>query len=194
MSPTRLSTTVLVATVLLMLAMAADAGPATRQYLDRRTGATITVATRELVFARLRTAYAVNARDYVSLVAVDVNRGGRHSLYWWGYLWSTIDDGRTGNPAATATSEPRWVLLADGRPIVLQPAPAPAAELGLGELPLARPVRHARAVLFVADAEMLDYVSRSTAVRVQTEDGSGVLEIWRDARTELRAFVGALAD
>ena len=69
---------------------------------------------RPLVFARERPSLAVNARDYISLVAVDVNRGGQHQLYWYGYVWTTIDD---GGQLAAAARRAEWLLLADTRPI-----------------------------------------------------------------------------
>ena len=65
------------------------AGP--REYLDEHTAATITVAGENMVFAYDRPELGVNARDYVTLTAVDVNTSGRHALHLVGFAWSTLD-------------------------------------------------------------------------------------------------------
>ena len=58
------------------------------------------MAPGSLVFARERPELAVHARDYITLVPLDVNRMGKHSLYFYVYVWSTID--KRGLPANEA--------------------------------------------------------------------------------------------
>lgn len=151
------------------------AGP--REYLDRETAATVTVGVPALVFARDRTEYAVHARDYLTLVAVDVNRGGRHAQYFFGYAWSTI-----GKPSAAAQSTPptRFELVADGRRIPLVHQPGPLRELGLGEAPLPPPSRTAELLVAPASREVQEFVQRASelhAVRVG-EGGSARYDLW----------------
>jgi hypothetical protein len=175
----------LVALALAWLPVPADAAaPAPRQYLDQRSGATVTVAAQPLVFARERPELAVNARDYVSLSAIDVNRGGRHARYWWVYLWSTIDRG--GQAPAPAITE--WLLVADGRPLPLAAVKDEPAALGIVAPPVARPSRRARALLFSADADLLRFIAASRTLGLQAADGSEVFELWRDARPALAAL------
>ena len=71
-------------------AIARDAPPPT-EYLDETTGATVTVVDRPLVFARERNERAANLRDYVTLSAASVNRGGKVEYVLVAYLWSTLD-------------------------------------------------------------------------------------------------------
>jgi hypothetical protein len=165
---------------------AADA----RQYLDQRSAATITTMSRPFVFARERPSLAVNARDYISIVAIDVNRGGRHELYWYGYDWSTIDHRAEDLPAADAA---RWLLVADGRPIALQPAAEPPEQVGIARAPLAPPARNARLILFGADRDELSYVAAAGELSLQRADGSDTFFLWRDARTQLRALLERMA-
>ena len=76
-----------------------------RQYLDQQSAATVTVATGALVFARERPELAVHARDYLTLVPVDVNQAGTHRLYFYCHVWSTIDKrGQPGNDDGPAGS------------------------------------------------------------------------------------------
>jgi len=161
--------------------------PTARQYLDRQTGATITAMERAFVFARERPALAVNARDYISLVGVDVNRGGQHLLYWYGYSWSTIDGGGADETLAPVG----WLLLADGRPIALRPVAQTPEQVGIGKIPLPRPVRGARTVLFAADAEELEFVARGGDLSVQRADGDTKFTLWRDARQYLQGWLAA---
>jgi hypothetical protein len=162
---------------------------ATRTYLDRQTGATITTMERPFVFARERPSLAVNARDYISLVAVEVNLAGERHLYWYGYIWTTIDD---GSALATMAHEAEWLLLADVRPVALHDAGAMPRALGIATPPLSAPVRHATAVVFHADADVLDYVAGAGSLSVHAAD-SAEFPLWRDARDELAAFLGRLS-
>ncbi len=166
---------------------AAGRNAGARHYLDRQTGATITTMDRPLVFARERSSLAVNARDYISLVAIDVNRGGQHQLYWYGYLWTTIDDGGQLSAEAPTTD---WLLLADARPIELRRVSTAPRDLGVADPPLAAPVRNATQLMFSADAEALAYlgVASSLALRCAGTDYT----LWRDARENLKGFLGQL--
>src|SRR6266481_1480979 len=62
------------------------------EYLDQTTAATITVVAKPLIFAHERPELAAHARDYVTLAAASVNRGGAIEHFIFAYLWSTVDD------------------------------------------------------------------------------------------------------
>ena len=107
-----------------------------RQYLDEVSAATVTVAPGSLVFARERPELAVHARDYITLVPLDVNRAGKHSLYFYVYVWSTID--KRGLPANEAVAG-QIELVADGKQIPLTASKSTPRELGLAEPPVRAP-------------------------------------------------------
>jgi len=65
------------ALVLIAGCTSARAIPQPHEYLDEQTGATVTAVDAPLVFARERSERAANLRDYVSVVAASVNRGGK---------------------------------------------------------------------------------------------------------------------
>src|SRR5258706_6685420 len=69
----------------------APAIPQPHEYLDEQTGATVTSVDAPLVFARDRSERAANLRDYVTVVAASVNRGGKLEYVLVVYVWSTLD-------------------------------------------------------------------------------------------------------
>lgn len=166
---------VLAAAVATGCAASAPAG-GEREYLDEQTTATVTVGAPVLVFARERPDLAVHARDYLTLVPLDVNRSGRHAQYFFGYAWSTID--KRAQPEAP--SPPRFELIADGRPIPLAPHQGSLRDLGLGELPVPAPARSATMLIAPASREQQAFVANATEVRaVLLRDGASErFELW----------------
>lgn len=139
-----------------------------REYLDEETAATVTVGVRAMIFARERPELAVNARDYLTLVPVDVNRSGAHAQYFYAYAWSTIDKrGRDDE----ADQVPHFALVADGRHIPLVPVNSPARDLGLGAAPLPPPVRSAQPFIAATTREIVEFVAHSEEVRAVAEVG-----------------------
>lgn len=141
---------------------AASAPVAEHEYLDEVTAATVTIGTPVLVFARERPELAVHARDYLTLVPVDVNRAGTHAQYFVGYAWSTIDKRSVADGAA---SQARFELVADGRRIALVPHEGSLRELGLGEVPLQAPSRSAALLVASATREQQQYVADAAELR-----------------------------
>jgi hypothetical protein len=171
--------------------MAAADGEALREYVDEVTAVSITVSLDSLVFARERTDLAVNARDYITLAPLQINRTGRRAYFWTGYVWSTID--RRGNEAVVAADE-QLVLIADGRPIALRQASASLRDQGVGQPPTPIPVRTARPVLFEAQPDQLAYVAHARELRVAVvrDAGSESFALWRDSRRGLLDFIERL--
>lgn len=183
------------AVVLLLPNMPADAqhtaeGDMVREYVDDVTAVSVTVASDPLVFARERRDLAVNARDYLTLAPLEINRTGRRSYFWFAYLWSTID--RRGQPLLGP--EEKLVLIADGRPIVLESDGKPVREHGLAQLPISAPVRTATPLLFSATLETLGYVAAADDVSVKQiqEGGSESFVLWKGSPQRLQDFVRRL--
>jgi hypothetical protein len=137
---------------------------AVREYVDETTAASITAANEALIFARERTDLAVNARDYLTLVPVEINRSGKRALFWSGYLWSTIDR-RNRQPWLAEGDE--LVLLADGRPMPLRSSGKTLRDQGVAEPITAPPARRAIPVLFPATAEEIAYLAGASDVRIE---------------------------
>lgn len=149
------------------------AGP--REYLDERTAATITVAGESMVFAYDRPDLGVNARDYVTLTAVDVNTAGRHATHLVGYAWSTLDK------RAVKESDSRYEIVADDRTLPLQAMPAGFRSIGVDEPPIPVPSRDALPLTAPVTRDQLQFLRDTPGVRVvRTRDG--VMErfdLWR---------------
>jgi hypothetical protein len=158
-----------------------------REYVDEITAVSITVPLEPLVFARERTDLAANARDYITLAPVEINRSGTRRYFWTGYIWSTID--RRGREPLLSPGD-QLVLLADGRPIALRADERPLRDQGLGQPPVPSPTRTAIAVLYAADPESIAYISRAEELRIELIRGNtnDPFLLWKDARDSVRAF------
>lgn len=148
-----------------------------QEYLDSQTAATITVGAPALVFARERPELAVNARDYLTLVPVDVNQAGKHAQYYYGYLWSTIDKRRLDEAAEAG---PRLALIADGRAIALEPPAGSLRDLGIGDAPLPPPSRTAKVVVAATSRDTQSFVAGAEDLRVVASGDGGPerFELW----------------
>jgi len=114
-------------------------------------------------------------------VPVDVNRGGHHTLYLYGYSWSTIDKRGTGEATG------KFALLADGRPIDLIPSSAKPHDLGFGETPLAPPARSATPLIVATNREVLLFLAQSRDVRALRSRGGldERFDLWEDGRSAI---------
>ncbi len=137
------------------------------------------------MFARARTEYAINARDYLTVVPVEVNRAGTHALYFYCYAWSTID-----KPVA-AEKPAQFEIVADGRQIPLTPAGAPLRSLGFGEAPFPPPAHAAVPLVSVTTREVLQFLVRAQELSVvATRDGLAErYELWTDQRSSIEEFL-----
>ena len=160
----------IVATALATGACASPPSGVTRQYLDEESAATVTVARDALVFARDRPEFAVHARDYLTVVPVDVNRMGSHAAYFYCYVWSTIDKRRS---AAAGGVSAQFEVVADGQRIPLVPVNATARELGLAEPPIVAPSGSARLLIARTDRETLALLARASELPARLKCTTG---------------------
>jgi hypothetical protein len=161
-----------------------------RQYVDEITAASVTVAVEPLIFARERSDLAANARDYVTLTAIEVNVQGKRSYLWSAYIWSTID--RRDRQQLVAPGD-ELVLVADGRPIALPSDAKTLREHGIGQSPTRAPARTAVPVLFAADLESMGYVARASELHIELihAGSNDAFMLWKDGRAALAAFTAS---
>jgi len=153
-----------------------------------RAASFVARADREFVFARERPELAAYARDYLTVLPIDVNGAGKHQLYLYCYIWSTIDK------RALEESDGQFQLVADGRQIVLRPAQGSPQELGIDRPPLPSPSRTATTLLVPIDRERLEFLGAAQNVFVlRTADGlSERFELWKGRRSSMREFLQSL--
>jgi hypothetical protein len=158
------------------------------EFLDERTGNTLLVVPKPLVFARERTDVAAHARDYATMVAVEIDQSGKYSEYLLLYRWSTVDR-RMSPPPDPQAGELK--ILADGRVIDLMPM----EQLPVG---LSRPrelhlPEHGDVVTraYVVDEATLRFIaeSRDIVVRMPQESLDIPFTIWEDGRKALAQFL-----
>lgn len=154
-------------------------------WLDEKTGATVTNLAAPLIFYREEPGLAVNARDYLYVGPLEVNRAGRYR-YLIGMSWfSTIDRGtRTGIDVPAAV-----YLQPDGRPMELRRADRQAADI---RWPYDPPLGGGSAVLFDITRAQLRVLARAEDLTVRTEDQHHrfvTWRPWRDVAAGLQAFL-----
>jgi hypothetical protein len=105
--------------VLTALASCASRPPAASQEIfDESDASTLLVAAKPIVFARERSDLAAHARDYATVVAVEIDISGDYSDYLLVYRWSTVDR-RMLPPPDPAGGAMR--IVADGRVLNFKP-------------------------------------------------------------------------
>jgi hypothetical protein len=158
-----------------------------QEYLDERTGATVTMVDKPIVLARDRTERAANLRDYVTLVASSVNRQGKINYVLASYVWSTLD---TRDAGANGT-EPVLVVTADDRRMVLKPAAATPVEAGISAPVRAPPGVASLSRVYATDLDTLRFLATARTLRVQIslDESAPYFELWDDQRAALLEFV-----
>jgi hypothetical protein len=161
--------------------------PQPQEYLDEQTGATVTAVDSPLVFARARTELAANLRDYVTLAAASVNRGGKVEYVLIAYVWSTIDV-RYAPASALADS---LLLIADDRRIKLSANGKTPSELGIARAVHAPPGQDAKPLVFPTDLDTLHFIAaaRSLAAQATLGEDTVTYELWDDQRRALDRYV-----
>jgi hypothetical protein len=169
-------------------ACAALSAQPSHEIFDEESGNTLLVVPKPLVFARERTDVAAHARDYATLVAVEIDQSGKYNEYLLLYRWSTVDR-RMSPPPDPQAGELK--ILADGRAIDLMPMENVPVGLSRGrELHLPEHgdvVTHAYAV----DVATLRFIatSRELAVRMPQESLDAPFAMWGDGRSALGQFL-----
>lgn len=179
----------LVSVALLLTGCAARPGLETSGQTGQNVSAgLLTRADREFIFARERPELAAYARDYLTLLPIDVNSAGTHQLYLYCYIWSTIDK------RSIRESDGQFQLVADGRQIALRPAQASPQALGVATPPLPLPSHAATTLLVPIDRERLEFLGNARTVFVlRTADGlSERFELWNGKRSSMREFLQSL--
>jgi hypothetical protein len=163
--------------------------PLTREILDEQSGNTLIVVSTPLEFARARTDVAAHARDYATLVAVEIDQAGSYSDFLLLYRWSTVDR-RMSPPPDPDQGELH--ILADGRDIDLEPLADLPISLAKREELYVPPHGDLVAHAYRADGPTLRYIasSRQLIVRLPRERLDTPFALFRDGRKALADFAG----
>ena len=198
------------ASLLLLVASAVAAASepnAPREYLDEETGATVFFVGRPLVFARetginRRVVRAwtddhgdvtLTPRDYVSLAAAAVDRGGKYTYVLIGYFWLVGTPQPSGNPCF---DREHLVLQLGDRRIVLAPFDGSARDAGISQ-PIHRPsIGNAEPAVYTIDLATLGLVAESAhpVLYCGADETPLKYELWEDRLAALRELVRHMHD
>jgi hypothetical protein len=184
-----ISVTLIVALMMLPACSSAPRAAATQEIFDEQTGNTLLVVAKPLVFARTRSDVAAYARDYATLVAVEVDQSGKFNDYLLLYRWSTVDPRMSAPPGP---SEGELKILADGREIDLKPLQQPPVGLARRKQLHVPDQGAIVAHEYAIDAATLRFIagSRELTVRMPQESYDTPFTIWEDGRAALAQFAG----
>ena len=171
-----------------LVSCAARPRPDSGEFFDERSGNTLSVVAKPLVFARERSDVAAHARDYATLVAIELDRSGEFSQYLLLYRWSTVDPRMSPPPAPEAGA---LRLLADGRPIDL--APLERLPIGLEQRRNLHVPNQGYVVsrAYRVDSALLQFLAacHTITLRMPQESLDTPFTIWRDGRAALGRFL-----
>jgi hypothetical protein len=173
-----------------LLVLSGCAAPSLRpiEYLDERTAATVTAVATPYTFARERPELASNARDYVTMGAVNVNRSGRIETVLLVYVWSTIDPRlRPGGDLDTRV----LTVLAGDRALRFTLDPRTPEEAGISRMLHAPRGVNVRGHIYRTDAATLRFLSLSDRLRSRLGENSNdrPFELWRSGQAALTALL-----
>jgi hypothetical protein len=161
---------------------------APHEFLDEQTGTTLSVVAKPLVFARERIDVAAHARDYATLVAVEIDNSGKYGEYLLLYRWSTVDPRMSPVPSPNAG---KLRILADGRVIDLVPLEQMPVSLSRRRELLVPQHGDVIAHAYPVDTATLRFIatSRELAVLMPQEPLDTPFQMWEDGRKALEQFV-----
>jgi len=161
---------------------------ASDEIIDEQSGSTLSVVTKPLVFARERTDVAAHARDYATLVALELDQSGKYAYNLLLYRWSTVDR-RMSPPPEDNTG--KLQILAEGRTIEL--TPLERVPIGLAKRKELHTPEHGDVVThaYAIDVATLKFIanSRVLSVRMPQETFDSPFSLWQDGRKELQGFL-----
>jgi hypothetical protein len=175
--------------VLTALASCASRPPtASQEIFDESDASTLLVTAKPLVFARERSDLAAYARDYATVVAVEIDISGEYSDYLLLYRWSTVDR-RMLPPPDPAGGALR--IVADGRVFDFRPIdklPVNFAQRRELHIP-----KHDDVVPrgYKVDAETLHFIatSQDLSLRMPQEPFDVSFNLFEDGRRALLEFL-----
>ena len=152
----------LVAGILISVIGCSSSGSLIAQKLDPLTAVTITYSKSPLIFYHDQSGRAAHARDYVHMAPLEVNRGGTYRYFVWLGIWNTLQDRQTGGPRDGFES---IVVIADGKPRVLELGGWTAASVGASEPIYLKPVASSSDAYYEVTADYIRLLARSKDIR-----------------------------
>lgn len=171
------------------------AAPATgiNAKLDSQTGVTVSSSTEPLVLYRDEPGRAANAKSFLYLGPIRVNRSGDYQYFLWLGIWNTI---QAASPADRQSQFDSVVLFVDGEPLLLDVSGWNQAAIGVSEPVYAKPVATSADAYYRVTADQIRLIAESSELRVRTAGPAPrEFDLWDRqelAKSHLRKFIAEL--
>ena len=165
--------------------------PQVEETLDSATGVTVMRATPPVIFFRDTSHRAANARDFVYLGPIEVNRMGRFDYFIWLGIWSTLDDIYAESPSAGFES---ITLFADGEPMTLDATGWTLDAIGASEPIYVAPVSSATDVYYRVTMDQIRVLVQARDLEIVTTSARPRRYLPWDESTSSRAGLRAFMD
>jgi hypothetical protein len=175
---------------LLTFAGCSSLPPAPQSLLEEKTGATVTVVSAPISFARVSSDASASARDYLTLVAVEQDVAGKYTQMFLLHRWSTSIRGAPPAPPA-AVSAATLLMHTDEREIALQALEQVPIDLSAREQLFMPYTQDSITRAYVTDFATMRLIASShdLSVRLPQEPVEGPFLLWRDGRPALEQFL-----
>lgn len=147
------------------LSACSSTGTAFHEQLDPLTGVTTLRATEPLVLFQDSSARAANARDYLYLGPIEVNRMGSLGYFLWLCAWSTYDTNYAEPQAELFDSV---VIYADGEPLLLDAAGVTPDAIGVSEAVYTKPVASAFEAYYPVTVDQIRLIANARDLQLRT--------------------------
>ncbi|HTV80670.1 MAG TPA: hypothetical protein VMF03_20635 [Steroidobacteraceae bacterium] len=184
-----LSRDLLAFTVLAALAACKSVPPGSRDVLDDRTGATVTVVGAPITFSR--PADARSSHNYLTLDAIQKDDAGKYSEFLLLYRWSAYYGKEL--PSAGGATAGELIIDVDGHSVKLTPLERLPEGLPKPEV-LFVPATNAALRAYAVEPDTLKLIASSHAIDLSLPDDSpDTFLLWQDGRPALQEFLKHLS-
>lgn len=173
-----------------LLAGCASSSQVVGEKLDPLTSATMTFSSTPMVMYRDDPGHAAQARNFISLGPLEVNRSGNYQYFLWLGIWNTnhtvsIEDHRNGFKSI--------VLFVDGEPLQLELSGWLPEAIGASEHVYAKPVASAADAYYQLTADQIRLIAESNDIQLRTTGFSPrSFEPWDDQLAARASFQSLL--
>ena len=161
------------------------------QFLDETTAVSVSTMAAPMIFSREQAGLAANARDYVYVGPIEINRTGERRYYLWIGVWSTIDRGAAGQAPLQDAYE-KVLITANDRPLELEVLSNDPEALGISKSPYPRPGPGTRSLYSRVTVEQLRTMHEAEYLYVSLGDSnseSSLYRVWKYDKKALGDFV-----
>ena len=175
-----------------VIAGCASSEEPTRQFLDERTGVTVTRSNAPVVFYRENPAFAAYARKMVHVGPIKVNRTGAYRYYLWLGIWNTME--APDNDRARDVFE-SITIFADGEPMLLELIGSTPNAIGASRPVYLKPVSSAADAYYEVTADQIRLIAEAQDIRLRTSGASPRDYLpWDDQRAAMQSMLAFLQD